>query len=169
MSAIKNTKREDATPMPISRAKERLSEYLSDKSTEEIVATLTDIQQHPDCVAMRRLEEFLTQAHFAPEIRASAVMSGFVFLMREVLAEFVPGTELGDVVEPLRRLMANHGGGRPTTETTWEKWRDRYQELKHSRPMLTAQERYEDIAAENGVASWRTIRSGISELKKRRQ
>jgi hypothetical protein len=113
MATSKKAKREDATPMPISRAKERLSEYLSDKSPEEIVATLADIQQHPDYLAMRRLEEFLTQAHFAPEIRASAVMSDFVFLMREVLAEFVPGTQLGDVVEPLRRLMANHGGGRP--------------------------------------------------------
>ncbi len=99
--------------MPVSRANKSLAEYLQGKTPAERMAVMRDIQQHPDYFALQRLEDALTQAHFSPEVRASAVMSDFVFLMREVLAEYVPGTELSDLVEPLRRLIANHGGGRP--------------------------------------------------------
>jgi hypothetical protein len=67
MATSKKAKREDATPMPISRAKERLSEYLSDKSPEEIVATLADIQQHPDYLG----KVFKTPAAMATEARYS--------------------------------------------------------------------------------------------------
>lgn len=90
-----------------------LGEYLRGKTPEERMEVMREIQQHPDHHAMEVLKQSLTQAHFSPEVRASAAMSDFVFLMREVLAEYVPGTELSDLVEPLRRLMANHGGGRP--------------------------------------------------------
>lgn len=99
--------------MPVSKAKEALAEHLRGKTPEARMQVFRDIQQHPDYVAMQRLSDALVQAHLSPEVRASAVMSSFVFLVRETLAEFVPGTELGDLVEPLRRLLADHGGGRP--------------------------------------------------------
>lgn len=104
----------DATPMPVSKSKEALGEFMSGMTPEQRVKLMHEIQSHPDAAALRLLEATLTDAHLSPELRASPVLREFVFLMRETLAEFVPGYGLGDLVEPLRRLLANHGGGRPT-------------------------------------------------------
>lgn len=92
--------------MPVSQAKLALGEYLRGKTPKERMEVMREIQQHPDHIAMERLADALTEVHLSPEVRASAVMSDFVFLIRETLAEFVPGYGLGDLVEPLQRLMA---------------------------------------------------------------
>ncbi len=102
----KNASSGDATPMPVSKAKKALAEYMKDMSLEELAQLRLDIQNHPDAIALKWLEAALTQVHLAPELRASPVLSEFVFLMRETLAEFVPGYSLGALVEPLHRLLA---------------------------------------------------------------
>ena len=98
--------------MPVSKAKEALAKHLSGMKPAERALVFREIQRHSDYVAMQKLSDALEQAHLSPEVSASEVMSSFTFLIRETLAEFVPGTDLGNLVEPLRRLLSNHGGGR---------------------------------------------------------
>ncbi|QHE85893.1 hypothetical protein [Hydrogenophaga sp. BPS33] len=150
----------DATPMPVSKAKEALGAYMSGMTPEARVELMHDIQRHPDATALKRLEEALTQAHMSPELSASPVLSEFVFLMRETLAEFVPGYGLGDLVEPLRRLLANHGGGRPTKAepTAVLRSQSALEQAWHPAPQVAAAEKH-------GITS-RTVRNYQAKNKK---
>lgn len=115
---------------------------------------MREIQQHPDHIAMERLANALVEVHLSPELRSSAVMSDFVFLIRETLSEFVPGHGLGDLVEPLRRLMATHpGGGRPlkADPTTVLRSMNALEQAWHPAPQSAA-------AAKHGVTP-RTVRT----------
>lgn len=156
----KGTASRDATPMPVSKAKEALGAYMSGMTPAERFELLQEIQQHPDAVALKRLEEALTHAHLSPELRASPVLSDFVFLMRETLAEFVPGYGLGDLVEPLRRLLANHGGGRPTKAepTAVLRSQSALEQAWHPAPQVAAAEKH-------GVTP-RTVRNYQAKNKK---
>jgi hypothetical protein len=121
--------------------------------------------------ARERLAQYLQDAHLDPVILRSPEHVKFVWLMRETLLASHHTQAVDWMLKPIDTLLSRRGGGRPSTEEKWGEWRDRVDELKRTKPTLTARERYEDVAAEwakgNESIKWSAIRDGISDLKKR--
>lgn len=128
-------------------------------------------QNHPDAVAAEVLEKHLTAAHLHPALAESPELSQFVFLMRELLAEHVPGMTLEHMLQPLQTLLARRGGGRPSREQTHSRWASQFDEVRAKWRTLTAREIYDDIAAEEAERTgasvpWTRIRDGVSAARK---
>jgi len=104
----------DATPLPVSKTRAAVFEHIRSLSPAERLKTRADIKAHPDSGAMNKLEEYLCAAHLDPLVLQSQTLKDYVFLVRELLQDFVPGMSLQQMLEPLQTLMARHGGGRKT-------------------------------------------------------
>lgn len=128
----------------------------------------------PDGLAYQRLRAILNDACIDPAVIQSAQLVRFTQLIRDLFWLAEPGDPPELFMEPLETLMAGMrsrkgGGGRPTNASKAQRWRARYEQLRRTRPSLTAEERYEDIAQEwesagNAPVSWRGIRNAISKL-----
>lgn len=135
----------------------------------------------PEGQAYKRLREILNAACGDRVVNQSEQAGRYAQLIRDLFFMAEPGEPPELFMEPVETLFAGMrsragGGGRPIDEVKWGRWRDRYEELKRTKPSLTAQERYEDIAAEYNEEvkpkkplGWTGIRDGISELKKRQK
>jgi hypothetical protein len=104
----------DATPLPIGRTRAAVLQHIGSLPPDERAKVRQDIKAHPDNAAKDKLEEHLISAHFDPVVRQSETLTTYVFLVRELLADFVPGMDLQQMLEPLQTLMSRRGGGRPT-------------------------------------------------------
>jgi len=161
----------DATPLPISESRGAFVDWLQKKPWDEQRRILTEMNGGPDGAAMKRLEELLTAAHFDPLVTRSETLSAYVFLVREVLADYIPGMTLGNMLEPLRTVLARHGGGRRTNEETWERWAQMVAEKRVRNRIATMEEIFDDVAAEweamgNKGVTGRGIANAMCKLKK---
>lgn len=143
---------------------------------EEAVKANIERWESEEGRAYTRLRNILNAACVDPEVTKSEQLQRFTQLIRDIFYMAEPGEPPELFMEPVETLFAGMrsragGGGRPPVEEQWAQWRDRYQYLKGARS-LTAQERYEDIAAEwaeagNAPVKWQAVRDGISALNKR--
>lgn len=69
------------------------------------------MEAHPDAAAAKRISEALEALHLDPALRNSPGLSHFVFLMRELITDFLPGMSVNQMLEPLRTVLSHHGGG----------------------------------------------------------
>lgn len=69
------------------------------------------LRAHPDAAAVERITRALEALHLDPALRASPELSRFVFLMRELIADFMPGMSVSQMLEPLRTVLSTHAGG----------------------------------------------------------
>lgn len=144
-------------------------------SSQEMFQRAQAERESPFARAQARLYDLLNAACIDPVVVRSPVLQTYVHLVRELLMASAPGDRLEDILEPVGTLfssMRGTAGGRPAVEDVWAEWRTRVERLKHKKPILTAQERYEEVAydweAERHVRTkWKAVRDGISELKKR--
>jgi hypothetical protein len=104
---------------------------------------MTAMRYHPDTRAQQIIERHLTAAHLDPALAESPELSSFVLLMRNLLAEHVPGMTLEQMLEPLHTLLARRdgrGGGRPPSEhehaDMWRRLVDEKQ-LAHARMSMS--------------------------------
>lgn len=162
----------DATPLPISKARTAFYEWLSKKPLNEQMAVLNDLKTSPDAAASRRLAELLNAAQMDPAVRQSATLSSYVFIVGEVLADYMPGMTLRQMLEPLQTILSRNGGGRPTNEEVWTCWDQMVQKKRARHQIATMREIYGDVADEweamgHKRVDWKTVRNGISKLKQR--
>lgn len=62
---------------------------------------------HPDFLACQRIAAALQDAHLDPQVLMSPQLTRFVWLMRELIADFVPGETLEQLLEPLHKLLSS--------------------------------------------------------------
>ncbi|MEZ0237687.1 MAG: hypothetical protein ACAH06_06455 [Methylophilaceae bacterium] len=100
----------DATPLPISKSRAAVFEYIQSLPPDERAKVRQDIKAHPDNGAKDKLEAYLVSAHFDPVVLQSETLTTYVFLVRELLADFVPGMDLQQMLEPLFSLKGKSTG-----------------------------------------------------------
>lgn len=135
------------------------------------------LRTHPDTEVKARIEHALTALHLDPEVHLkSRELTRFVFLMRDLIADFLPGMTLEQMLQPLQTLLSRYGGGRPSVASEYAAWLAEY-ELRQrcNRTGKKASEIYADIAegvnegrvrAGQKPIKWTQIRDGISEARK---
>jgi hypothetical protein len=179
----RNRKPTDREPWLLPEGKSRAAYYDGRRQTLDELkgrALLAEMQRevqawrdHPDTAAKERIDRALQEAHLDPVVyQRSHELTRFVWLMRELLADFVPGMKVEQLLEPLRTLMSRHPrAGRPTKAEVRDKWMKRYDALKQKRPTLSAPEIWQDIAHEweqsgHVPMTWRSIRTAVSKHRK---
>lgn len=161
----------DATPLPIGRTRAAVLQHIGSLPPDERAKVRQDIKAHPDNAAKDKLEEYLVSAHFDPAVLQSETLANYVFLVREVLADFVPGMDLQQMLEPLQTLMSRYGGGRPKQAVVWAQWATMFEAKRKRNTLASAEQLYEFVADDweadgHPPVSWRGVRNGISKLKK---
>ena len=170
----------DFTPLPLGKGRalhfDRL--YGIDPELDTILSVEAHLRQHPDAAAQAWIEKALQAIHLDPAVTGqSPELARFVWLMRELLTDFIPGMTLEQMLEPLHTVLSRHpNSGRPSAAAVNAMWLNEYEEKQlGNRTNRRAQEIYEDIAAtENERRSktgskpikWKRIRDGISEARK---
>ncbi len=162
---------------PHGKARKARFSSLLEQAGGDLVEATGLLKQSPEARQQAAIEASLQQLHLRPEFAAGGTLSEFVFLMRELVADFVPGMTLPGMLEPLRTLLSNHGGGRPTAQLKEDEFLALFEAAKRAnRTGKTAREMYEDIcAAENEKRAgsklepikWTRVRDGVSSARAR--
>lgn len=75
---------------------------------------ISEQNANPDVIAARLIEDALETVHLDPRVHRDAPWLGhFAMLLRELLADHVPGMTLVEMLAPLQKALSQHGGGRP--------------------------------------------------------
>jgi hypothetical protein len=149
----------------------------ADDDLDKLIEVIQALREHPDSLAQAKIEEALQTVHLDADVhQRSPELSRFVFLMRELLADYMPGMTLEQMLEPLHTLLSMRGGGRPSDAATHDRWLAEYEARQRAnRLKLSAQDIYEDMAEqENSLRAkagresigWRQIRDGCSKARK---
>lgn len=130
------------------------------------------LRYHPDTRARQVIERHLTAAHMNPALAESPELSRFVFLMRELLAEHVPGMTLPQMLEPLQTLLARRdaGTGRPPSDHA-DEWLRMVEAKRKRNPALSVEAACQQVAGEwcdsgGRPRSFHTIKKAVTAKRK---
>ena len=117
-ASARKQRRDKALPLSKSRKAYFDAAYAA-VDTGDLLATVPALakllREHPEAAALMRVKQALQDLHLDPTVHhGSYELTRFVGLMRELITDAMPGMTLEQILEPLRTLLSQHGGGRPT-------------------------------------------------------